>query len=72
MKLNSHEKRSRGMDLTYLFKGGSSRNIKSDSLRRSLNSSQGYQNHQNLHYDPYGQYDQIQQKHFWAFYLFPS
>ena len=28
------------MDLSYLFKGGSSQNIKSDSLGTSLNSSQ--------------------------------
>ena len=53
----------RGIDLTYLFKGGSSRNIKSDSLRRS-------QNHQNLRFDPYGKYQILH--FFWAFYLFPS
>ena len=43
------------------FKGESSHNIKSDSLRRSLNLSdwQGFQNHQNLHFDPYGKYDQM-------------
>ena len=56
------KKSSRGIDLTYLFKGGTSRNIKGDSLRRSLNSStlcQGIQNHQDLPYDQYGKYDQI-------------
>ena len=43
------------------FKGESSHNIKSDSLRRSLYLSdwQGFQNHENLHFDPHGKYDQM-------------
>ena len=42
-----------------MFKGGSSRDIKSDNIRIHESFLKWSQNHQNLDYDPYKKYDHI-------------